>query len=268
MAGCISPVGRMVNARLEMTRCGGCTYCRVRRKQAWVGRLLLERLDHEHARFVTLTYRDAPARLPVRDLQLFAKRYRERCGACRYFAVGEYGEKSGRAHWHLILFGHPVERFGRSLDTDLARAWGLGIVDDRFVARESIGYVAGYTLKAGEKLTFMSRRPGIGLGRLEALGGFAAKHGLRSWPGNYSYAGRRYPLADGGLVAFKRGYLNAGGLPPVEESPDHRHFVSVSRLTNWGTRIQGDRDQLNDHLYRRSGSYGALKAKASDYDSI
>ena len=90
-----------------LVRCGQCRMCRTRRKQAWVGRLLLEARDHKAARFLTLTYAVEPGKLEYSDFQKFMKRYRVIYGPCRFFAVGEYGSKTFRGHWHVLIFGHP-----------------------------------------------------------------------------------------------------------------------------------------------------------------
>lgn len=66
---------------------------------------------HEHNCVVTLTYDDAhlPAlrSLVPRDLQLFMKRLRKAFSGkrIRFFAAGEYGDKFGRPHYHICLFG-------------------------------------------------------------------------------------------------------------------------------------------------------------------
>ena len=109
----------------------------------------------------------------------------------RYFAAGEYGDKSGREHYHLIIFSqHMVDVKdeyinGRFVCTnsDFHRAWTLdgeilGHVDVRYIPSLGDGakiaqYVAGYILKkltnssnAGDRnpeFMLSSRRPGIGL---------------------------------------------------------------------------------------------------------
>lgn len=103
---CLSPL-RLPDREWSraIVRCGQCTPCLIRRKQQWVGRLRFENQSHVSSRFLTLTYRDAPDTLDVTDLQLFAKRYRYHYGKTRFFAVGEYGGRSGRPHWHVISFG-------------------------------------------------------------------------------------------------------------------------------------------------------------------
>lgn len=142
--------------------------------------MVLESYKHEHSCFVTLTY--SPEFLPdgqnlvPEDAQKFLKRLRKHYPpkSIRYYLVGEYGDVTQRPHYHLLLYGVPVE------DTRvIADCWSrdkkpLGHVVVGTVTFESAGYVAGYVTKkltrpddprlAGRHPEFarMSLRPGIG----------------------------------------------------------------------------------------------------------
>ena len=113
----------------------------------------------------------------------------------RYYLVGEYGDKNGRPHYHIILFGMNFsedrrkhsESHGHILYTSAMaeKLWGKGFVIIGDVTAESCAYVARYCLKkfngelAKEKylrvdaktgelyhlhpeFSRMSNRPGIG----------------------------------------------------------------------------------------------------------
>lgn len=256
MSGCICPIEVESNGLKSLVRCGRCRYCRIRRKMHWLGRLSLEARQHEASRFLTLTYAHDPGVLDGSDFTKFMKRYRHHYGECRYFAVGEYGTKSGRGHWHAIIFGHaPVVR-GHWCDN---LAWSHGFSFDGTVTKDSIGYVAGYTLKSAmgtEKaaITRMSLKPGIGFDYLERLGSSLASSylgaPLTSWPSGYTIGDRKFPLCDGGLMAFKRGFLNAGGLAPAEFDPETRHYIACELLMDRGTRIEQERLAKDDFLKR------------------
>lgn len=90
-------------------RCGQCMECRLAYSREWAIRISHEARMHERSAFLTLTY--SPDTLPAygqllkRDLQLFFKRLRKRCGRFRYVACGEYGERFRRPHFHVALFG-------------------------------------------------------------------------------------------------------------------------------------------------------------------
>lgn len=120
---------------------------------------------HDSNEYVTLTYRDenliyggaSHGILVPRHLTLFFKRLRKRYGrGLKYFACGEYGDKSGRPHYHAIIFGLNLKdkvidstkngyRLYRSDSID--NLWGHGncIVGD--VTFESCAYVARYVMK-------------------------------------------------------------------------------------------------------------------------
>lgn len=162
--------------------CGQCTNCRINRSRLWVGRMLLESMEHPYSAFVTLTYNEKhlpnPPHLSKKPAQLFLKRLRGMAPGrtIRYYAVGEYGDKNWRPHYHLILFGiSPTE--GKLIE----KCWPFGFIQMGTVEAASIGYVAAYVMK---KLTnpkdrrlegrtpefcIMSAKPGIGYGMVERM---------------------------------------------------------------------------------------------------
>lgn len=169
------------------------------------GRLVLEASQHPAAFFVTLTYSQehlpTGSNLSKRHVQLYLKRLREDVEPrrVRYFCSGEYGERLGRPHYHLALFGALVPR-------EIREAWGLGIVDIRELGPESAGYICGYILKSGivsrtkagerePEFRLMSRRPGIG----GEAGDVLADQFLRALPGEdmpaaFRMGGKLWPL--------------------------------------------------------------------------
>lgn len=187
--------------------CGQCIGCRLQRSREWANRMLMERETTEGAcSFVTLTYDDEHlpmsegvepitgevkefGNLVLEDLQKFMKRLRRKYPETkiRYYAAGEYGEKTQRPHFHIILFGWFPEdakfvRKGRKGEYNyyqsdiLTELWpyGLHIVTD--VTWESCAYTARYVVKKftgpesyqyEEKnikppFVTMSTKPGIG----------------------------------------------------------------------------------------------------------
>lgn len=161
--------------------CGNCLGCRATRAQQWALRCQLERTQHHAAVMATLTYDDAnkPLTLSKRHLQLYLKTIRNRSPTkLRFFASGEYGEKTLRPHYHAIIYGASERQA-----PELEEAWKLGHVRIDPATPASISYVAGYCSKkigykrfphervdtnTGEVYTWqppfiqMSRRPGIG----------------------------------------------------------------------------------------------------------
>lgn len=159
--------------------------------------------------FVGLTYADE--HLPTdglvskRALQLLFKRMRRHV-SFRYFAVGEYGGRYGRPHYHALLFGLSQAipssgglgvRHRRACPCIVCSEWGLGQVHAGEVTPESCAYVAGYVEKGKlsdlERFEFslMSRNPGIGSGAVPVI--------YDAWrdsdtPGVLNFAGKPFPV--------------------------------------------------------------------------
>lgn len=259
---CVAPyVVRHPDGLIDRVRCGRCHPCRIRRKQSWVGRLLLEAADFSHVRFLTLTYEEDPGELSVRDLQLFLKRFRVSFGQARYFAVGEYGEVSGRGHWHLITYGPCLELGGHTL----SRVWKAGFSTVGDVRRGAIGYVAGYALKQSPvrfpRIVRMSLRPGIGFPRIGFIAQQAARTGLLYWPSRFCLGGKWYPLCDGGRRHFISCYLNAGGRPPAELTPEERDVVARLQIADWGSRRSEDRARTLSEVMQGADRYATSQAR-------
>lgn len=183
--------------------CGQCLGCRLDRVTDWQTRCVHEAQMHEANSFVTLTYSDEnlPSDYSVshRALQLFVKRlrYLVEPQLIRFFGCGEYGGRTLRPHYHLIVFGFdfPDRTLWRRTPSGhlayrsqlLERAWPLGHAEVGTFTPQAAGYVAGYVVKkfkgddeakaehytrvdprTGEliqvepEFVAMSRRPGIG----------------------------------------------------------------------------------------------------------
>lgn len=178
--------------------CGKCFFCRRRKANQWTGRLLMENFSHAKASFLTLTFDDDhlpnPPYVSKRDLQLFFKRLRKSLSPrkFRYYACAEYGDTTGRPHYHAILFG--ISQDEKDVVSD---AWKMGYVRLDRVQVGSIAYVAGYVNKkfihsrefeiTGEvkekEFSLMSRRPALGsnfLNRLKDLAFSQAPHDVIS----------------------------------------------------------------------------------------
>lgn len=108
---CLNPVKI---ADYGWVACRECWQCRERKIDDWVGRNVAESKTATASHVVTLTYgEDArlggidhvrAAVLTYSDVQKYLKYLRVDGFPVRYFAVGEYGSKKGRAHWHIVLY--------------------------------------------------------------------------------------------------------------------------------------------------------------------
>lgn len=126
--------------------CGKCPECKAKRASAWSFRLAQELKRSTHAEFITLTYDErhvpyAGDRLTLRkaDVQLFFKRLRKRCpqSKIKYYTAGEYGGKTWRPHYHVILFN-----VANPYDVD--KAWQLGSTYHDEVNENTIRYSLKY----------------------------------------------------------------------------------------------------------------------------
>ena len=89
--------------------------------------------------------------LPIlyyKDVQLYVKRVRKRLSkfslaSVRYYAVGEYGPKTFRAHWH-ILFYFSDDRQAENFIETACDCWQYGRVDVSASRHSSASYLAGY----------------------------------------------------------------------------------------------------------------------------
>lgn len=168
--------------------CGTCIGCRLMKGRFWALRNFLELADCPgESYFLTLTYDPdhVPVTLSRRHLSDFLKRIRWHAGALRFFASGEYGDKRGRPHYHMLVYlSSSIPRHLPSFRSRVADSWRNGYVQFGSVTPERVAYCSGYTTKKascfsepkGERLDVvtgelydyqppflqMSRRPGIG----------------------------------------------------------------------------------------------------------
>lgn len=91
--------------------CGKCKFCLHRKQNQLIYRVWNHSKNYVNSLFVTLTYNDdcLPEHESMcrRDIQLFFKRLRKRLGKDNkftYLCTCERGRKSGRLHFHLLLF--------------------------------------------------------------------------------------------------------------------------------------------------------------------
>lgn len=191
--------------------CGQCIGCRLDRSREWALRCMLEAREHKNNVFVTLTYddehlpfngnfqldnygeivTDVIPTLQKTDVQLYIKRLRSRLqyqyghDGLRVYYCGEYGSKTQRPHYHLILFNLPdleytlVSRscagyplFSNEIISD---CWNKGFVVCGEVNYETCAYTARYIMKKAlgkyadvyqrlcidPEFVCMSRNPGI-----------------------------------------------------------------------------------------------------------
>jgi hypothetical protein len=139
------------NDRQVPVPCGKCPACLSRRTSVWTFRLKTHAKNAISSHFITLTYdtRFVPISsrgfltLDKRDVQLYFKRLRKLHGKnhepLKYYLAGEYGSKTFRPHYHIILFNANIEL--------IHKAWDKGEVHIGELTEASAAYTAKYINK-------------------------------------------------------------------------------------------------------------------------
>lgn len=151
--------------------CGKCAFCLATRRSDWSTRLEYEAKKWLDKKFITLTYADPHlyflngiSQLHKPHLQNYFKRLRKAGYRLRYYAVGEYGSKTYRPHYHVLLFGSIPENV-------LRKSWEFGNVHIGQVTAASVSYCLKYVVNGRAKgmrigrvrpYATMSRKPGLG----------------------------------------------------------------------------------------------------------
>lgn len=143
--------------------CGHCDLCRHRKKVDFVARCNMEsQLYDTPPYFFTLTYDDAhlPSNgdLQYKDVQDMFKRLRRHWDykhiphKIRFVCACEYGSKTSRPHYHLIIWNNPygaselIPKLHHQFGDDVFRAWGK-CKPQGFDFSQCSGGAAGYVAK-------------------------------------------------------------------------------------------------------------------------
>lgn len=159
---CVSPILVKNNNGVVMAACGRCMSCCIA-KQSSLQFLAQKELLKVYksglgASFVTLTYNDnnvpyVSADLPYQtlqkdDFQKFMKRLRFESDKlnikCKFIACGEYGDKLGRPHYHLALFGLS-DALAQSI---IKKVWTYGTSEIGALGAGGLRYVLKYMTKS------------------------------------------------------------------------------------------------------------------------
>lgn len=160
--------------------CGQCEACQANRKNDWTGRLIAEAKTAASMYFVTLTYKKAPEDFRYLDIQNMLKHFRQDLERnhggtkVRFFCVGEKGNKTGRVHWHMLLFFDRPHKLERMKPGKLWQFWQHGWTNIEAVPSHDtvarVRYTAKYAVKTvGDEKSCRPRfslKPGIGSGFL------------------------------------------------------------------------------------------------------
>jgi hypothetical protein len=154
-----------------------CYACQQNRALNWALKAYYESQMHQDSIFVTLTYDDQHlppnGQLHYRDVKQFIDRLRSHLRyhggpLIRYFYSGEYGERFGRPHYHLVIFGwkpDDLQPIGYSKNGDtrsssllLETLWKNGFVDVGKASVASMMYIANYIIGSSAELELFLTR--------------------------------------------------------------------------------------------------------------
>lgn len=161
--------------RTMIVPCGKCPDCKKKWRTQLAQRVRweLNNYGYNETCFLTLTVKDEMidevfpnGSLNHEYFQKFVKRLRRHLEyhgynkKIKYLCAGEYGEKNGRPHFHVILFGWKpadLKYFYRSKkgyncykSKMLEEIWGAGFVDVGDVSEHTAPYMVKYITKFGE----------------------------------------------------------------------------------------------------------------------
>lgn len=151
---------------IQKLPCGTCPECMKNYYTDWATRGSRELSRWDSSLFITATYdeENLPGNnsLKKKDIQDFIKRCKKyfrssKQNPIRQTYCGEYGEKTKRPHYHVILYNadfkdkkkHYISPQGHQVYTSetLTRLWGKGNVEFGYATPASIAYLYKYILK-------------------------------------------------------------------------------------------------------------------------
>lgn len=196
--------------------CGWCSSCRIDRREMWTDRLVHESLMSKRGSvFLTLTYNQKclpeNRSLCRKDLTNFFKKLRinlhrkyKQDIKIKYYAVGEYGGKFGRPHYHAIITGLNYKLDSQVInDSWRVNGFRAGFCKVKPANHSNIRYTLGYIdkqssfdkkffEKKGIESVFGTMSKGIGYSFFQShffdiakAGGYYRKGRLRPMPRYY-----------------------------------------------------------------------------------
>lgn len=197
--------------------------------------------------FITLTYENAKITengfmtLVKADFQKFMKRLRKLNNEkLVYYAVGEYGGKTNRPHYHAIIFNSNQET--------ISKAWKKGQIHIGSVNERSVGYTLKYISKE-KKPTFNrdDREPEFSL-MSKGIGKNYLTNSMKKWHYN-DLLNRMYCVAQDGIkIPMPRYYKDK--------------LYTKRQLMKIGQHIQDQQDREN-----AKGTYQQYKER-KDYEDL
>jgi len=188
--------------------CGKCAFCLVNKRSQWMFRIHHEmRTQNYPGYFLTVTYNEKYVKrvpgvglsLRFRDIQLWLKQIRKAKYYAKYICVGEYGTKTHRPHYHLLIWTDcPPEK--------MERIWFRGSIDFGQITMASAMYTLKYIIQPKQR-----EENGLEKTRAQFSRGLGLEY-LNKSVYNYHTSDPENPvlfsIIDGRKVALPRYYKN------------------------------------------------------------
>lgn len=200
--------------------------------------------------FVTLTYntdsvhitRNGFMSLKKEDLQKYFKRLRKLHSQdnkpLKYYAVGEYGGKTMRPHYHIIMFNAEIEYIAQAWTLDGKELGSLHIGD---VTEASVGYTMKYISKPSKVPRHKNddRLPEFSL-MSKGLGSSYVTPAMIAWHGADLY-NRTFVNLKGGKKAAMPRYLK----DRIYDDEQRGHIAEYGKMTAINKRSKEMEDDPN-----------------------
>lgn len=273
---CLSPI-RIKNpttGQFITVPCSRCAACLATRRAGWSFRLENELKVSSSAHFITLTYDDdniftndyGNPSVSKSDVQSFIKRLRNNYKtSLRYYAVSEYGSKTHRPHYHIIMFNMGCDETINY--NNILNSWGKGQIHIGQVTPASIAYVTKYVFDKGKHrdgenpvFALMSRKPGLGSNYIQTHAKWHHKDSTRFYsvkeggvkvPLPRFYKDKLYSKMEKDIHAKKCADLSTENLRKAERkhTDERKHFATSlqERKENYARQIEKNHKK-NDKL--------------------
>lgn len=261
--------------------CGKCPPCRARRSAGWAFRMMQEQKVSETSFMLTLTYnsdtipitKNGYRSLDKTDVQKFIKRLRkaqklkpyELTKPIRYYACGEYGTKTQRPHYHLLIYNAHPDNIVAAWKLDLKE---IGTIHLAPLNMATIQYAFKYLQKApsvgkherdDRQREFQLFSKGLGANYLSPA--------MVAWHKNSIKDRMHIPIEDGKKISMPR-YYKQKIYDDFEKLKVKEYMLELAE-TEWQNMVEEYGDQLQQVLHdRRVHAFKQMHQKASQKEKL
>ena len=219
--------------------CGKCVACLARRRNEFTFRLNQEQHYSDYSFFLTLTYDQENVPIKIvenkpyfvfnkKHVQDYLKRIRyflselNKDVKCSYFLVSEYGKRTYRPHYHMLLFvkNDKFHSYKKTIETLLEKQWKFGFFVIKPTNEANIHYCTKYCIKNLEEMPSQCIEPVFVMASKRPYLGASAEGIIDRQFDNFEGTEYREPVVfnNGYKSAMPRIYRNKLGLAGLPSS--------------------------------------------------